>query len=46
MLGTTELLLVALILLLLFGRKRLPELAKSMGVAIKEFKNSVQGKKK
>ena len=45
MLGTTELLLIAFLILLLFGRKRLPELAKSAGEAIREFKNSVRGRK-
>lgn len=37
-LGTQELLLILAILLLLFGGKRLPELSRSMGQAIKEFR--------
>ncbi|GAB4182543.1 MAG: twin-arginine translocase TatA/TatE family subunit [Calditrichia bacterium] len=36
----TELLIVFLIILLLFGAKRLPELAKSMGKAVREFKDA------
>jgi sec-independent protein translocase protein TatA len=37
-LGTTELLILALILLVLFGSKKLPELGKGLGEAIKELK--------
>jgi len=36
-LGTTELLVVLFIVLLLFGGKKLPELARSMGSAVKEY---------
>jgi len=36
-LGTTELLVVLFIVLLLFGGKKLPELARSMGSAVREF---------
>lgn len=36
--GVTELLLIFGVVLLLFGPKKLPELAKSMGQAMKEFK--------
>lgn len=43
MLGSTELLLIFFVALLLFGGKRLPELAKSLGVALREFKKSTQG---
>jgi sec-independent protein translocase protein TatA len=38
--GTAELLLIFLIILLLFGAKKLPEIAASIGKAIKEFKKS------
>lgn len=41
--GMGELLLIFLIVLLLFGAKRLPEIARSLGKAIEEFKNA--GKK-
>ena len=40
MLGTWEILLILFIVLLLFGGRRLPELAKSLGVGIKEFKRA------
>lgn len=39
--GTTELLIVLGIVLLLFGAPRLPKLARSMGRASKEFKAGV-----
>jgi sec-independent protein translocase protein TatA len=35
-----ELMIVFLIILLLFGAKRLPELARSMGKAVREFKDA------
>jgi TatA/E family protein of Tat protein translocase len=38
--GVGELSLVLLIVLLLFGGKKLPEIAKAMGKSIKEFKNA------
>ena len=37
-LGPTELIIIAIILLLLFGAKRIPEIGKGIGGAIKEFK--------
>ncbi|MEM2918246.1 MAG: twin-arginine translocase TatA/TatE family subunit [Candidatus Altiarchaeota archaeon] len=40
--GTFEILLIFLILLLLFGSKKLPELARSLGEAIKEFKKGLK----
>lgn len=40
-LGTTELLIVLAIVLLLFGGPRLPKLARSLGEASKEFKSGV-----
>jgi|TARA_Y100000294_G_C8513911_1_gene319977 sec-independent protein translocase protein TatA len=39
-LGATELLIIFFIIILLFGAKKLPELAKGLGKGIKEFKNS------
>ena len=36
--------IVALIVLLVFGPKRLPELGKSLGNGIREFKDSVTGR--
>ncbi len=41
MLGPGELWPIALIVILLFGAKRLPEMARSMGEGIKEFKKGV-----
>lgn len=43
-LGTTELLIIALILLVLFGSKKLPELGKGLGEAIKELKKVASDK--
>jgi sec-independent protein translocase protein TatA len=42
--GTTEILLLLLLALLLFGAKRLPEIGRSMGRGMREFKDSVTGK--
>lgn len=43
--GTPELVVVFLILLLLFGGKKLPELARSIGKSIKEFKDGLKENK-
>jgi sec-independent protein translocase protein TatA len=40
-LGYQELLIILVIVLILFGANRLPELARSMGSSIKEFKKGV-----
>jgi TatA/E family protein of Tat protein translocase len=45
-LGTGELVFIFLIILLLFGAKRLPDLAKGLGKGIKEFKGAVETGKK
>tara|TARA_B100000029_G_scaffold439238_1_gene455664 strand:- start:1374 stop:1556 length:183 start_codon:yes stop_codon:yes gene_type:complete len=39
-LGTGEILVILLIVLLLFGAKKLPELAKGLGKGINEFKKA------
>jgi len=44
--GTTELIIIAVILLILFGGKKLPELGKGIGDAIREFKKSTKSKDK
>jgi sec-independent protein translocase protein TatA len=41
--GLPELLLLAVVALLFFGPKRLPEMARGLGHGIKEFKDSVGG---
>jgi sec-independent protein translocase protein TatA len=38
--GTGELILIFLVILLLFGAKRLPDLAKSLGKSLREFKKA------
>lgn len=40
-LGMGELIVILLIILLLFGGSKLPEIAKSLGKAIREFKKAV-----
>ena len=40
--GTTEVVVVAVLILVFFGGRKLPELAKGIGEAIKEFKKSAQ----
>jgi len=39
--GFMEILLILIVVLLLFGAKRIPEIAQSMGKGIREFKKSV-----
>ncbi len=41
--GGWELLLILFIVLLLFGGKRLPELARGLGKGIREFKQGLSG---
>jgi sec-independent protein translocase protein TatA len=40
-LGYQELLIILLIVLILFGAQRLPDLARSLGSSVKEFKKGV-----
>ena len=42
--GPWEIILLLLLALLLFGAKRLPEIGRSMGRGMREFKDSVSGK--
>jgi len=43
-LGLPEILLILVIVVIIFGARRLPELGKSLGEGIKNFKRSVTGK--
>ena len=38
--GTTELIIIMFIILLIFGAKKLPELAQGLGKGIREFKRA------
>ncbi len=40
--GSTELMLIACIALLLFGGKKIPEMMKGMGQGVKEFKKGMR----
>lgn len=40
--GLKEILLVLLIILILFGAKRIPEMMKAMGQGVKEFKKAAK----
>jgi sec-independent protein translocase protein TatA len=43
--GPLEIAVVLIIVLIIFGPKRLPELGQSMGRGIREFKNAISGDK-
>jgi len=43
-LGLPELIVIAAVALLVFGPKRLPELAKGLGKGIRDFKKALEGK--
>ena len=43
--GPLEIAVVLIIVLIIFGPKRLPELGQSMGRGIREFRNSISGDK-
>ncbi|MDB2351326.1 twin-arginine translocase TatA/TatE family subunit [Candidatus Marinimicrobia bacterium] len=45
-LGPWEILLVLVVVLVLFGAKRLPELARGLGLGINEFRDAVDSSKK
>jgi sec-independent protein translocase protein TatA len=42
-LGATELILILLVVVLLFGARRIPELMRGLGSGIKEFKKAASG---
>ncbi len=41
--GTTEIIFIALIILLLFGGRKIPELMRGLGKGVKSFKDGVNG---
>ncbi|OGE66988.1 translocase [Candidatus Daviesbacteria bacterium RIFCSPLOWO2_02_FULL_40_8] len=43
--GTTEILIVAFLVILFFGGKKIPEFIKGIGEAIKEFRKEVKDDK-
>jgi sec-independent protein translocase protein TatA len=43
MFGTGELIVILCVALLLFGGKRLPELARGLGLGLREFKKAFHG---
>ena len=44
MLGTWEIILIALVILLIFGGKKIPELMKGIGKGMRSFREGVEGK--
>jgi sec-independent protein translocase protein TatA len=44
--GMPELIVLGIVLLLIFGPKRLPEMGRSMGHGLREFKDSISGDRK
>jgi sec-independent protein translocase protein TatA len=44
--GPTELIIVLVIALLVIGPKRLPEVGKSLGKGMREFKDSLSGERR
>ncbi|MBA3970887.1 MAG: twin-arginine translocase TatA/TatE family subunit [Bacteroidetes bacterium] len=42
-LGGTEMIIILVIVLLLFGGKKIPELMKGLGKGVKEFKDASKG---
>ena len=45
-LGPWEILLIMIVILILFGARRLPELARGLGKGINEFRDAVDSSKK
>ena len=41
--GTTEIILIVLLVLLLFGGRKIPELMKGLGKGVKSFKDGMNG---
>ena len=40
--GTTEIIIIAVVIVLLFGGKKIPEFVRSIGQSIKEFRKAVK----
>ncbi len=43
MIGTPEIIVIVLVVLLLFGGKKIPELMRGLGKGVREFKNASNG---
>ncbi len=43
--GTLEIVVISLLLIVFFGSKKLPEFIKSVGLSIREFKKAVENDK-
>lgn len=41
--GTTEIIVIAIVLIILFGGKKIPEFARGIGEAVKVFKQALKG---
>ena len=44
--GSTEIIIVAIVILILFGGRRIPEFVRSMGDAVREFRKAVKDDEK
>ena len=42
MFGTQEIIIIAIVLILMFGAKKIPQLMRGMGSGIKEFKDGMK----
>ena len=45
MIGTTEIIMIVIVIILLFGASQIPKLARSLGEGLKEFKKAVKDAK-
>jgi sec-independent protein translocase protein TatA len=41
--GATEIILIVIVILILFGAKRIPQLMRSLGSGVREFKKGTRG---
>ena len=44
MIGQLELIIILVVVFLIFGAKRLPDIAKSIGKGIREFRKALEGR--